>query len=164
MVMLLCRVGGERYAIDTASVVEVIPHIYLFKYPDAAPAVLGRINYHRQLLPVFDLAQLLGAAPSQAALSTRIVVIEAVSPSGQKDRLGLLVEQLTETIAVEQMGRIEEHSLSSSNSIFGDVFLLHQETIQSLQVGQLLNPTTLDGAGNKKPLPQHHPGEETTVG
>ncbi|MEL6553299.1 MAG: chemotaxis protein CheW [Cyanobacteria bacterium J06621_11] len=49
--MLLFRVGAERYAVDTTSVVEIIPRVELSAVPglsdsDEKAIVAGRFNYH----------------------------------------------------------------------------------------------------------------------
>jgi chemotaxis-related protein WspB len=68
--------GGQRYALPTRHVVEVVPAVGLRLVPDVPAAVAGLLHYRGQVLPVVDLARRLGAAPAPRALATRIVVCE----------------------------------------------------------------------------------------
>lgn len=139
MLMLLFRVGTVRYALNTTSVVKVIPQVELAQYHGASPIVAGRFNYQGQIVPVLDLSQLLGNHPSQAVLSSRIIL---VYPSASRSGLlGLLVEQVTETLSTDQVDQIHrtEDSLLGQRPYLGDVLLLQQEMIQCLQVDQLLS-------------------------
>ncbi|WP_204105292.1 MULTISPECIES: chemotaxis protein CheW [Spirulina sp. CCY15215] len=76
MLMLLFRVGKERYALDTTLVVEVIPKVDLIKYHGTQPAIAGRFNYQGRIVPVLDLSQFLAGEPCPAVLSTRIVIVD----------------------------------------------------------------------------------------
>ena len=104
--MLLFRVGAERYALETTSVVKIIHRVELSKIHDVMEAsahfaMSGRFNYHGQTVPVLDLTQLLGGGPTRPALGTRIVLVRlALSGRGSKQQhlLGLLVEQATEIL------------------------------------------------------------------
>jgi chemotaxis-related protein WspB len=68
--------GGQRYALPTRHVVEVVPAVGLRLVPDVPAAVAGLLHYRGQVLPVVDLARRLGATPAPRALATRIVVCE----------------------------------------------------------------------------------------
>ena len=139
MLMLLFQVGKTRYALETASVVKVIPRVELARYHGASPSVAGRFNYQGQIVPVLDLCQLLGNRPSQALLSSRIILVKL--DANQSRLLGLLVEQVTETLTADQVDQIHhtEDSLLSQHPYLGDVLLKQQEMIQCLRVDQLLS-------------------------
>lgn len=150
--MLLFRVGAERYALETASIVEVIHRAELSKAHKAEGAserivMAGRFNYHGQIIPVLDLNQLLGGGPSRPALGTRIVLVRlAVSKdwSGQHQRLlGLLVEQVTETLEGSQFECIAADA-DSHLPYLGETLLYQQEMIQSVRPDQLLSAGTYD--------------------
>lgn len=65
------RVGDERYALPVADARTVIELEGVAPVPGMPPSVLGLCALHGQLLPVFDLAALLGVA---GATPRRIVV------------------------------------------------------------------------------------------
>ncbi len=139
MLMLLFQVGSARYALDTTSVVKVIPQVELAQYHGASPIVAGRFNYQGQIVPVLDLSQLLGNKPSQAMLSSRIILVNL--GANQSRLLGLLVERVTETLTTDQVDQVErkEDSFLSQRPYLGDVLLKQQDMIQCLRVDQLLS-------------------------
>lgn len=139
MLMLLFRVGSVRYALATTSVVKVIPQVKLAPYHGASPIIAGRFNYQGQIVPVLDLSQLLGTHPSQPLLSSRIILVDPTA--SRSGLLGLLVEQVTETLTIDQVDQIHrvEESLLCHRPYLGDVLLKQQEMIQCLQVDQLLS-------------------------
>jgi chemotaxis signal transduction protein len=66
------RVGEERYALAVADARTVIPLAGVAPLPGAPAALLGVCALHGQLLPVLDLAALLGvsgAAPRRVVIS-----------------------------------------------------------------------------------------------
>jgi purine-binding chemotaxis protein CheW len=73
-VQVTLRVGAERYAFPVHSVLEVSEVGRLTPVPGAPAGTLGLTNLHGSLLPVFDLALMLGLPrEGQAA---RLVVVE----------------------------------------------------------------------------------------
>lgn len=72
--VLLLHAGGQRYALPSAHVVEVVPAVALRQVPGAPPEVAGLLHYRGQVLPVVDLALRLDVAPPPATFATRIVV------------------------------------------------------------------------------------------
>ena len=57
---LLLPVGDDLYAVETALVREVVAAPELTVLPTAPPNVLGVFNLRGEIVPVFDLANLLG--------------------------------------------------------------------------------------------------------
>src|SRR5688572_10408556 len=97
--VLHLRVGDERYALPTASVVEVVPAVPLRPVPGTPEAVAGLLAYRGQVVPVVDLPRLLGRGAAPVRLSTRIAVC---------DRDGALG-----TLGTDVMG--PPHSVNSGN-------------------------------------------------
>lgn len=73
-VHLRCAVGAEQYAIPVGSVLEVAPVGELTPVFGAPAGVLGIRNVRGRLVPVLDLAALMGVDPD--AGPERIVVID----------------------------------------------------------------------------------------
>lgn len=73
-VFVTVRAGTEIYAFPIGNVLEVAVLGELARVPGAGPAVLGVRNLQGQVLPVFDLAHVLGAPP--AGRPVRILVAE----------------------------------------------------------------------------------------
>ncbi len=96
-------VSAASYGLPLENVQEVIglrPITRVFHAPDA---LAGIINLRGEVLPVLDLARLLGAAASQrSSADARIVVVR--EPSGAKRRAGLRVDSLVGLLDVPAHG------------------------------------------------------------
>ena len=75
MLLLTFTAGDNRYAVDVARVVELVPRVGLRPIPHAPAYLAGLLGYRGQVVPVIDLGALLGAAPCQDRLSTRIILV-----------------------------------------------------------------------------------------
>jgi chemotaxis-related protein WspB len=104
MLALLFSIGDALYAIPARSVVEVVPHVELRPLPGAPPWVAGLLAYRGRALPVVDLGRkLLGVAPEESRLASRIVVVETRSERGER-RFGVLTERVTEVRRISLEG------------------------------------------------------------
>ena len=105
--VLLLHVGDERYALPSASVVEVVPSVPLRAVPRVHDGIAGLLAYRGHVVPVVDLCRLFGRGPCPQRLSSRIAVCDrggALRPIGESvasDReqarrlLGVLAERVT---------------------------------------------------------------------
>lgn len=148
--MLLFHVGSENYALETHAVVEIIHRVELNSVHGMPAVMAGRFNYHGQFVPVLDMSELLGGRPSRPALGTRIVLVQsALARQGQcsvKDSvkgpadsqlLGLLVEQVSETLEGHQFTAADGGDRGSRYSYFGKTLLYQQQMIQCLRTDKL---------------------------
>jgi chemotaxis signal transduction protein len=109
------RIGIERYAIPVAHVLEIGEVGDLSIAPGASAALLGLRNLRGEVLPVFDLAAVLGSPPSHAA--QRMVVAERAGT-----RTGLAVDEVTDVDVLGSPGQeIESELLSSAVLIDGSL-------------------------------------------
>jgi purine-binding chemotaxis protein CheW len=94
---VLCfKLAGERYAIDTRSVLQVQALGDLTRMPDAPEHLLGVTNLRGQVLPVFDLRALLGVARPPLCDMTRLLVL------GESEaELGILADVAEEISALD---------------------------------------------------------------
>ena len=98
MVALLFEVAGQRYGLDIAQVVKVLPCVRLHRLPHAPEYVAGVFRYHDAMVPVIDLSQLIRGTPVKPLLSTRIILVQHPGPSGPGRVLGLLAERATDSL------------------------------------------------------------------
>ncbi|HZW33359.1 MAG TPA: chemotaxis protein CheW [Isosphaeraceae bacterium] len=75
MLLLTFTAGAKDYAVDVARVVELVPRVELRAVPHAPAYLAGLLGYRGQVVPVIDLGVLVGAAPCQDRLSTRIILV-----------------------------------------------------------------------------------------
>lgn len=93
MLALICQVGGQRCALDSGSVVEVIPRVHLDLIPGAGSMIGGIARHRGNSIPVIDLGQMISGRPCANQWSSRIVVVE-ITHEGKKRRFGLMAEQI----------------------------------------------------------------------
>jgi chemotaxis-related protein WspB len=75
MLLLTFTAGANQYAVDVAQIIELVPRVELHKIPHAPAALAGLLSYRGKVVPVIDLGLLLGVAPCQERLSTRIILV-----------------------------------------------------------------------------------------
>ena len=98
MLFLLFRLGKDRYALPATQVAEVLPMLEVKRIPQAPPAVRGAFDFRGRPVPLVDLSQMATGVPAREQLSTRIVLVDYPDGSGGTRLLGLLAEQVTETL------------------------------------------------------------------
>ncbi len=101
MLFILFRLGDERYALEAAQVIQVIPRLPLRPQPGTPGFVAGLFNFHGTVVPVLDLRTLTLGAPCPERLSTRIILIDYTLKSGVKKVLGLIAEAVTDAVQME---------------------------------------------------------------
>jgi chemotaxis-related protein WspB len=96
---LLLRLGADRYAIDTNTVVEVLPIVRLKHIPCAPTGVMGMMSFRGTAIPVVDLSIIAFGTATPARMMTRIVVVryEPASSGDDVGLLGLLVPEVMQT-------------------------------------------------------------------
>lgn len=139
MLMLVFRLGDNRYAIATQAIMTVLPQVNLQTIPGSPPAVAGVFSYQGQAVPVLDLNQLLRGVASSALLSTRIVLANLGAPGEPVRLLGLLAEQATEMMESNQVEEIAERVDFCQSPYLGGMLQQQQHIIQQLQIYTLLS-------------------------
>ena len=98
MLFLLFELARERYAIDASKVVEVLPLLRIRSVPHPPAGVAGLITYRGASLPVVDLSEVMMGRPATPSLTTRLIVVQYPDAHGQTRALGLIAEQVTDTL------------------------------------------------------------------
>src|SRR3990172_12567895 len=75
--LLVFSLAGERYGIETAQVLEVVPLRGLTPVPCTPPFVLGVVNHRGRIRPVLDLRRLFELATPGVPEGGRVVAVEA---------------------------------------------------------------------------------------
>ncbi len=66
--------GGERYALPLSAVQEIQQIVEPRPVPDASPALVGMIDVRGVVVPVIELRELLGLAPTEHGIDTPMVL------------------------------------------------------------------------------------------
>ncbi len=146
MLYLIFRAGGERFALGATSVIEVVPLVRLRPVPHAPFGVAGVFNYRGTVIPVIDLSRLIADTPCRPLYSTRIVVVRLEleengknrGPEKSERRIGLITEQTTETMALED-AMFEDPGLHIEQAPY----------LRGMVSGRNLGSDTLDAPGAK---------------
>ena len=118
MLYLVFQLGPDRYAIEAAQVVEVLPLVNSKHIPRAPLRVAGVFDYHGTSVPLIDFTELAHGTPSRKWMSTRIILVNYRNRSGKPHLLGVLAEHVTET-----MHRSEEDFTDSGVAVPGAPYL-----------------------------------------
>ena len=91
-------IGGSRWCLPVAEVVQIVRHENVHELPDAQPPVAGVITLHGDVVPVLDLRERLAAAAVEGAGSwqRRILVVRTAGRP-----YGILVDEVRELVDLE---------------------------------------------------------------
>ncbi len=135
MLLLLFTLQDEAYAIDSAKVVEVIPFLLTQKIPMTPKFIIGMANYRSTPVPIIDLGLLLNDQACRQQLSTRIILI-SLSLGGQfKKIVGLLAENVTETV---KTAKGWQPNPTDQGPLFLDSAVTHHPMVRWFQPEQML--------------------------
>jgi chemotaxis-related protein WspB len=166
--VLHLNVGEERYALPSASVVEVVPAVALRAVPGTPPAVAGLLAYRGRVVPVVDLSRLFGRGAAPSRLSTRIAVCDldgALRPIGERSSDAAVRRRLVGVLAecVTRVGDLDPDApgshpgaLADGLPALGRVTADEDGLVQLVEVGQLLPADLLqrlERAAAPEPVP-----------
>ncbi len=106
--VVIFQAQGERYALETAHVREVVRLADLTPLPGAPDYVAGVTNLRGQILAVVDLGKLFGVAPARPGESSRVLVL-----GGGREEFGILADAV-DTVAALAEGQIREPELPAA--------------------------------------------------
>ncbi|MHC5004237.1 MAG: chemotaxis protein CheW [Planctomycetota bacterium] len=89
MQVVVWTARGQRFAIDTRVVVEVVPAVDARAIPHAPAWIRGLMDYRGELLPLLDVRSLLGDGDAELRRACRIIIVRL-----EAHRIGLLVESV----------------------------------------------------------------------
>lgn len=136
---LLFRIGGDRYALDAADVVEVLG-LRVFKHvPGAPPWVAGVMDRRGIPVPIIDMSQLAGQRAAAPVTSTRLALVRYRAQAADEGRLlGLVLEQATETVHYDPAA-FKPYGLDNPDARYlGPVLSDAHGMVQAVRVGDLL--------------------------
>jgi len=160
MQLLTFTAGGQTYAIEATSVVEVLPAVPVRVVPRLPDYVLGVVGYRGMLIPVIDLAKRLTDEFSSRRLSTRLLVVEfpwrersESSLPSSKARLGIVAENMVSTLRSDDVDMVFPTMHLESSPFLGRILRLNGQTVHMLIVENLLPAELASGLFAAAPEP-----------
>ncbi len=142
MLLLIFQLGSSRFALDARAIVEVVPLVQLEPVAHAPGYIAGLFNYRGELVPVVDLRSLTQDQPCTLHMTSRIILVHYPLPGGGQRLLGMLAEQVTETIKRDRDAFSSSGIRIHDTPYLGDIARDEQGMIHFLQFDQLL-PTAV---------------------
>jgi purine-binding chemotaxis protein CheW len=129
---LVFRLGSETYGLEVTHIQEVVEASSLYYIPRAPAIFCGAVNFHGSILPVLDLAAVLGF--DKAARDPRVVVL---TPG--VCRMALAVSAILGIVRFAEEDLLPFQEDSSRDGCIRAVFAERGEMINLLDLGQLLS-------------------------
>lgn len=103
MLYLLLTIANKRYALPTKNIVEVLPNLVSLQSSQDCPPADKReiINYYGEFIPVIDICHIHTGIPCRQLFSSRIIIIDLPIHHQNVTRVGILAEQVTETVRID---------------------------------------------------------------
>jgi chemotaxis-related protein WspB len=144
MLFLLFQLGNDRYAIEAARVIEILPFVNLKSLPHAPCGVAGVFDYRGEPVPVIDLAELTVGVRSRSWMSTRIMVVNYDAERGGSHVLGLLAEHATDTLRRNGEDFTDAGVFVADAPYLGPVVADSGSVVQRIEIDKLLSRSVRD--------------------
>lgn len=152
MLILTFQAGNEAFGVDTRHVIEVTPWVELRPIPHAPAHVVGLCHYRGTVVPVVDVARLLGGAGSEPRLNTRIIL--AKRPAGNQGLLGLLTERVRDVKRVSESDLLPAPLAVAGAPYLGPLVQTDNGLVQLLVIEQILPESLRLPAASELLVPQ----------
>lgn len=144
MLYVLFQVREESYAVPAGQVIEIVPAARLRKLPKAPEYVAGLLNWRGTGVPVLDLCALFVGEACARVFSSRIVLVDYRDSHGAGHALGLLAENVIDTLECDPAAFAPAGISSAQAPWLGDVLTRHERLVQRIDVDRLLPQSVRD--------------------
>ncbi len=134
MTVIPFDINDTYFAVDIEHIVEIIPLVTIEKIIDANPQLSGLINYRGVLIPIVDLKKFFYNENSNFLLSTRIIIYNY-----KEQVIGLIVENLTDTLELDQNELIKDTQILSGSNYIKSYFIEDDKTIKMIDVMKIFD-------------------------
>jgi chemotaxis-related protein WspB len=153
MQILTFTVAGQPCAIESRSVIEVLPLVPARPIPLMPDYVRGIFTYRGRLVPLIDLGRRFAvgheaAGAGRERLSTRVIVVEFVPPGAspaEPVRLGLIAENVVSICSADNADSSIPALELGHAPFLGRLLRLGGQTVQMIAVDRLLPRDLLTG-------------------
>ena len=141
MLLVVFQIAHDRFGLDAAQVVEVVPLVALKQAHGAPGYTAGLFNYRGSVVPVIDLTALITGTPCPRLLSTRIMLVTYTDAAGAQHVLGLLAERVLETVTCSPQDFQSPGIASPEAPYMGDMLVDGDKMLRRITVQELLPPS-----------------------
>ena len=138
---LVATVSGEKFALDSESVSEIIECVNMTELPMAGPVVRGGVSVRSELALVIDLAARLGRGRSgRAGEQARIILLDA-QQTGEWPLLGLFVDSVDSVLHVDSVLSVQcsRGDVREGDSCIAGISVLDSTVVNLLNLSKVLD-------------------------
>ena len=147
MLYVQFNIDNERYLVATQWVIMLMPLVQVQPVAKESNAISGCMIFKGEAVPVIDVVQLLAGRQARRRMSTRIIVISIDGLATGANKLGLLVEKVSELMRLEETKFSAISHSTDSTPVLGaqaqDEFGVLQR-IEPVNLLSQIKPETLD--------------------
>jgi chemotaxis-related protein WspB len=136
MLVLMCHAGENRYAVDSAHVVEVIPRVNFDPVAESPEWLAGVFAHRGVATPLIDFTRLLAGHACPRRWNSRIILVR-FDAEDMPEQLGLLTERVTAAEIDDQ--RASTTSPLSAVEALGPILLDDRGMFQLVDLSRLLS-------------------------
>jgi chemotaxis-related protein WspB len=141
MHVVIWTVAGQRYAIATRHVVEVVPAVAPRPMAHATAWIRGLMNFRGRLIPLIDAAVLMGTESGEPRMANRILVVRVMQKPDDNKSIGLLVEQVVGVDDLDFKNSSTHPGLNVPDTEYlGSVAQTDAGMVQLLEPARILKP------------------------
>ena len=137
MLVLMCHAGENRYAVDSASVIEVVPCVDFDTVADSPEWLAGVFAHRGVATPLVDFTQLLTGRPCPRRWNSRIILVR-FEADDMPSQLGLLAERVT-TAEIDDQAKAATADATSAMEALGPILLDDRGMFQLVDLSRLLS-------------------------
>jgi purine-binding chemotaxis protein CheW len=152
---LTFHVAGEEYAAFILQVKEIIEYGAVTRVPTTPDFVRGVINLRGSVVPVIDLAVMLGLPPSTVSKWSCIVIVE-VNIEGEPATVGVLVDAMGQVVELlpQDIERPPPFGTRARIDCLKGMGKLGNKFVMILDIERVLGREGLAYAGAPSPIPE----------
>ncbi len=139
MLCLSFNIDEDIFGISVKNIIEIIPLVKIKKVPHSPESLIGLINYRGDIIPLFDISEIIKSRKSKYLLSTRIIILNNDINDSKLKYVAFLAEQVTETVEYIKEN-LRDPGISIANADYlGKLLMINNKSIQLINISKLIN-------------------------
>ncbi len=152
--LIRVEVDGVMYALEVASIREIVNPLPVIALPHERPFVIGVSDYRESVVPIVDLRRLFGLPPHEATRRTKWIILETAGKL-----VGVVVDAVLDVFSSAEGKSREVPILDERHKERGiaSAFRHEQRLVFLLDAGRLVEPAITIPHGELPSLPSEAP-------